>query len=73
MAPRFKADVPNPKQACTWVARDVGPSFLALLKHHKTESSEIYGKTFYAVAAQASYEELCSALSKCTSYPFLRS
>jgi uncharacterized protein YbjT (DUF2867 family) len=64
MAPKFKADVPNPKQAVTWVARDLGSSFLALLKHHKTEGSEIYGKTFYAVTAQASYEELCSALSK---------
>lgn len=59
------SDEDGPEQAFTWVSRDMGPIVCALLKNYKTNGSEVFGKTFYAVTARVPYERLARALSTC--------
>ena len=54
---------PTATQALTWVARDLGPSVLALFKNYETKK-DLWYQTYHAVAAQASYTELADIFQK---------
>jgi len=71
IAQNFKAEgVAEPEQDITWVARDLGPSVLALIKNYETRGSEILGKTFRVVSMRASYQRIARALHESTGKEF---
>jgi len=54
---------PTALQAVTWVARDLGPAVLALLKNYNVTGKSINGKTYPVIAAQISYTDMAKKIS----------
>ena len=55
---------PTAVQAITWVARDLGPSVLALFKNYDTNKDIWSQNYFYVVTAQVSFTELAEIIQK---------
>ncbi|KAJ6610611.1 NAD(P)-binding protein [Mycena sp. CBHHK59/15] len=55
---------PTSTQTITWVARDLGPSVLALLKNYKDPAKNVIGKAYPVVTAIVTYPELARQISE---------
>ena len=55
---------PTAVQAITWIARDLGPSVLALFKNYDTNKDIWSQNYFYVVTAQVSFTKLAEIIHK---------
>ncbi|KAJ6493353.1 NAD(P)-binding protein [Mycena sanguinolenta] len=58
--PKF---APEDRQAATWVAHDLGPAALGLLKHYTDSSKKVLGSSYPVISFKFTYPELAAAIA----------
>ncbi|KAJ6493340.1 NAD(P)-binding protein [Mycena sanguinolenta] len=64
--PKF---APEDRQAATWVAHDVGPAALGLLKHYADRSKNVVGNEYPVISFKFTYPELAAAIAAAIKKP----